>query len=116
MQEAGDPRHTTAVVRDLQRSEDGSATEDRDALFDALSHRYRRFAIDALDSCDGSLALADLAAEVAERDAESDASVPDHVRRVEVELYHVHVPKLAAIGVVRFDRDRNVVGLTGRSQ
>jgi len=116
MEESGNIKHATAIISELQQSENASAVEHRDALFSALADGRRRFVIGALESCGGSLALADLAAEVADRDEGTDASVSEHVRRVEIELYHVHVPKLAAVGLVQFDRDRNVVWLPGQSR
>jgi len=103
-------KNESADDRGLHRLAQGASTADRDALYDALSHRHRRLAIATLEERGEALALADLAAEIADRDAEGEPAA-ERVQRIEIELYHVHAPKLATAGVVTFDRDENVVRL-----
>ena len=104
-----------AIVRSLYRSQHDPRSAERDALLDALSHRYRRFVVAALEDSGQPLALADLAADVAARDTAESPTI-ERIRTIKIELYHVHVPKLAETGLVAFDRDRNVVRSTEQSE
>lgn len=85
-----------------------------DELFDALADWRRRCVLRCLQASDRPTALADVAAEVAARTSDSaSAEVSEEtVERVYASLYHVHVPKLADVGVVDYDRDRATVALT----
>jgi len=95
---------------------DSQATDadalDRSTVHDLLSSERRRHVLDCL-AHHGSLALPDLADEVAAR--EHDAPLPqvpeDAVLTVYLSLYHTHVPKLADATVVTYDQDRDVVAL-----
>lgn len=76
-----------------------------------LSHRRRRLVLDVLRERGRPLALADLAADVVRAEAGRPDADPDYeaIRRCRLELYHTHVPKLAAADLVRFDpADRTV--------
>ena len=89
----------------------------RPRAFRLLSHAYRRALVDCLDGCDGGLALADAAAEVARRNGCSREAVSlDDAEDVYVVLYHCHLPRLVEAGVVAHDRARNVVSLTDRGE
>lgn len=83
------------------------------STFALLSHRQRRYALGCLREYESPMALADLADEVAVR--ECDAPITElsgeTVKRVYLSLYHTHVPKLAAAGVVRYDQQRDEVTL-----
>ena len=59
------------------------------------------------------MAAADLAVEVAAREAETtvDEVTLEIVKRVHLSLHHSHVPKLADANLVRFDADRGTVEL-----
>lgn len=85
---------------------------DPETVHDLLATERRRHALRCLTD-HGSLALPDLADEVARR--EHDAPLPeipeDAVLRIYLSLYHTHVPKLAEAGVVRYSQDRDVVAL-----
>lgn len=93
-------------------------SNETDALLDALSHRYRRFALTALCGRDEPVALADLAVDVTERETgETGESLSkERAREIEISLYHVHVPKLDDAGLVEFDRDRNTVAVCNEVQ
>lgn len=79
-----------------------------DGIFELLRPERRRNALYALYQRADAVAVADLAEAVASRE---DAD-PE---RVTAALYHVHLPKLAAAGVVDFDREEGRVRLADRS-
>ncbi|QLD88914.1 hypothetical protein HWV07_07675 [Natronomonas salina] len=81
---------------------------DRDELFEVLTHRRRRRVLALLRGADGPASLSEVAAELA-----ADSECEDSAERVEITLYHRHVPKLAAAGLVAFDADRRTLTLTG---
>jgi len=81
-------------------------------VYEVLSRSHRRFALLALRTCGGVLALADLSVAVARMEADetgrrSRRTAPGTSRS----LYHDHVPKMVDAGVVEFDEDRRVVRL-----
>lgn len=84
-----------------------------DAVFGLLASFRRRTAYRTLLS-HGDLSLPDLADEVAvvERDQPLPEIDPDAVLKVYLSLYHTHVPKLAAAGLVEYDQDGDFVALT----
>ena len=73
-----------------------------DEVFDALAHRHRRDALRVFRSNEGTVTEADLAGEVATR-ADADGRSSTGRERVAAALHHVHVPKLAATGLVTVD-------------
>lgn len=79
---------------------------DRDELFDVLTHQRRRRVLALLRGTDGPASLSEVAAELA-----ADEACDDPAERVEISLYHRHVPKLAAAGLVAFDADRRTLTL-----
>lgn len=81
---------------------------DRDELFEALTHRRRRRVLALLRGADGPTSLSEVAAELA-----ADEECDDPADRVEISLYHRHVPKLEAAGLVAFDADRRTLTLAG---
>ncbi|GAA0232047.1 hypothetical protein GCM10009000_054250 [Halobacterium noricense] len=83
-----------------------------------LTEQRRRLVIDSLLENEQTLALADLAKEVTVR--ENGTSMPkvdeDEVLRIYSSLYHNHIPRLADAGVVKFERERELVGLGKNSE
>jgi DNA-binding transcriptional ArsR family regulator len=88
-------------------------TASVDTLLRTLAHERRRQVLSVLRT-HSSITLPDLADETVVRDrGVSLADVPsDVVYSVYMELYHRHVPKLAAAGLVRYDQERDLVTLT----
>ena len=84
-----------------------------DAVFESLAHRRRRYLLRCLCEFDDPMTLADLADEIASR--ENDAPITElsgeEVKRIYTSLYHTHVPKLAAVDLVRYDQDSDTVAL-----
>lgn len=86
-----------------------------DALYEVLSARRRRETLHRLDEAGDGIELADLAERIA-LDGGSDGGRGSNsaaIQRIHVSLYHVHVPKLAAVNAVEFDRVERTVSLTG---
>ena len=81
---------------------------------DAIGHPRRRLLLRVLRER-RSLTLGELAAAVAEREPPAGADA-DARRRVLIDLYHCQLPRLADAGLVSYDPDRPVVGITGRGE
>lgn len=89
---------------------------DSGAAFDLLANRRRRRALTVLESVDRRLTVHDLTRELAVAEAGPHITdVPgETVQRIFVSLRHVHLPKLAALELVEYDRDRGLVEPTDR--
>lgn len=89
-------------------------SDDTTAVFRCLSHARRRYVLDCLKDAQSPLALADLAKDVAAR--ETDAPRSEIAAETELDvytaLYHSHIPKLASMDFVRYDREQEEVELT----
>lgn len=83
-----------------------------DAIFDLLAHHRRRQTLACLRE-HGSLALADLAEEIAchERDQPITEIPEEKALRVYSALWHSHIPKLAENDVVEYDQEMDTVRL-----
>lgn len=90
------------------------ASPSEDVLYRVLSVRRRRDALRYLNEAEDEIELADLAREVAlgETGSDGDSVSAAELRSVHVSLYHVHVPKLAAVNAVAFDRAERTIALT----
>lgn len=82
-----------------------------DAVFDALADQHRRHVLSCLLEEGRAIGLVDLAWAIAEHEADGPGTdiAAETVREIETSLYHVHVPKLEAAGVVEYDQDRDLV-------
>jgi len=74
-------------------------------LFDALSNRRRRYALEALMGTEG-IELGDLAEQVAAWELEKEIAAVDSTerKRVYTSLQQSHLPRLDDAGLVRFDK------------
>ena len=104
------------LVRAHERADDtrgGGTAAFFDELFAALAHRRRRSLLSLLQA-HGELDVGSLAGRVAaDERAEAIHAVPDEeVTRVQVSLFHQHLPKLDDIGLVDFDSDARRVTLS----
>lgn len=88
--------------------------EGTDSILIALSHHQRREALNILREANRPLALADLALELTHQleDTSCETETQRQAERLQIELYHCHIPKLESAGLVEFDTDQNVVLLT----
>jgi hypothetical protein len=95
----------------------GSEADVDGNVFDLLANERRRHVLSCLRAVDGSLSMAELAETVAaaESDRPASAVTSEQVDRVQLTLYHVHVPKLAAAGVACYDENQDAVSLPNAS-
>lgn len=82
-----------------------------DAVFRALAHPRRRYLLYTLLGHDSGASLSDLATNIAawEHDTPPAEVSAEARERVEVALYHAHIPKLVDLGVVTYDADTRIV-------
>ena len=101
------------VAPTIESLESSGTPVSTEALLELLSKFRRRQALYTLVRHD-DLSLPDLADEVAteERGEPLPNIDPDDVLEVYLSLYHTHVPKLAAAGLVEYDQDGDHVALT----
>lgn len=78
-----------------------------DEAFDALGNRRRRILLARLRERGGRTTVRELTEAIATHERENDDADVD-TRAVEISLHHVHVPKLAAAGIVERDGDEVV--------
>lgn len=100
------------VSDDWERTHGGAVDSAvLDAVFHALSDVHRRIAIRSLSASDEPIAIADLASDVvAQRTKPANGDSPDDAaRRVQIALYHRHLPKLSSVNAVAFDEVRNTI-------
>lgn len=89
---------------------------DTDEIFELLANERRRMLLTCLQDHDPPLALADVAQELAVReyDVPLDEIPAEAVENLYMALYHSHIPKLNAYGVVAHDQEEDIVALTER--
>jgi len=88
---------------DILGETERTATLNESHKHELLTSDRRRHALSALTSRMSPMELPDLAREVAEREAGPDPDCPDTLRRVQLTLHHIHLPKMDALGVIEYD-------------
>ncbi|MDR5673831.1 hypothetical protein RH858_11830 [Halalkaliarchaeum sp. AArc-GB] len=88
-----------------------------DAVHQLLSSRRRRDVLEYLKHVEAETTIGDLAARIAagEHDLPMGEVASEQRKRVYISLYQSHLPKLAAEGVIDYDRDRGRVELAGEA-
>lgn len=86
-----------------------SVHEDLDRLFDLLAEPRRRRVLTYLsETAADAVALTDLIAAVVAREPDPEGEI-DHYEVVAIDVYHTHLPKLEAAGLLEYDaRSRTV--------
>lgn len=74
-----------------------------------LSTDRRRILLDVLGERPTPIDIETLAEAIAEREADGDAPSDDDIQRVELSLYHKHLPKMSDMGVINYDRETDQV-------
>lgn len=89
-----------------------------DEIFEILKNNRRRLVLEYLADDDGLVKLTDLADHVTaiENDTDISSITSEERKRVYVGLYQFHLPKMADMGVVEYDKDRGDVALTERGK
>lgn len=90
----------------------GTAAGERDGRADRPVDRLRRDVLASLQAAGVPLSLADLAVELARREADAEAETWQRAECLWIELYHNHAPALEAAGVLEYDRERRTVSLS----
>lgn len=81
---------------------------EMDELFDVLANSRRRCALRSLSDAGGTVSFDELVGDVA-RQTVNQPIDRDHRRKIATSLYHVHLPKLASVGLVTdYDPDGEV--------
>lgn len=95
-------------------SEPPSQTLTRDAAFETLSNRRRRFVLHYLQDVDESATLSDIAEQVAawENETPVDGLSSGDRKTVYTSLQQFHLPKMDDMGVVSYDSREGTVSLT----
>ncbi len=80
---------------------------------DVLEDARRRHTLRILSESGVSMALADIAAEIASLERPDSDEGPDweRIERIYISLYHCHVPKLDDHGLVEFDIARRTAAI-----
>lgn len=88
----------------------GSIDSDLSAttIFELLANDRRRYALQYLSQAVGAVHVSELADQLALWEGDH---THDRYERICTSLVHVHVPKLAAAGVVRYDQEHETVDL-----
>lgn len=88
-----------------------ASNQDDDIAVSTLADPNRRRVLRTLRDAGSRLSLADLATEIARRESDSETDdVPwEQASNYHVMLYHCHLPKLEAAGLVDFDADQKMV-------
>jgi len=87
--------------------------QEADDVVDALANGRRRAALCYLFRRDGTVPLADLSAHVASR--EQDRATDVSPASISAALVHAHLPKLAEVDLVEYDRTARQVSLGSRA-
>jgi hypothetical protein len=100
--DAGPDNRSSSVEQELQL----------DTVFEIIRNRRRRLVLQCLDeSEDETFNLSDLSEHIAaiENDTTEEALSAQQRKRVYVGLYQCHLPKMAASGVIEFDKNRGTI-------
>lgn len=84
-----------------------------DQVFSILKNSRRRQVLEHLEEADGRASLGDVAEHIAARENDKDVrQITSHERkRAYVGLYQCHLPKMDAMGIISFDKDRGTIDL-----
>lgn len=86
-----------------------------DQIFDLLSEERRRYALYYLEQTNEPVSVEVLAEQVAEWETDGPPeSIPDEkYEQIEVELYHLELPKASEEPYVKYDPETKMIELTG---
>lgn len=92
-----------------------NAEVNTDDLSDVVANPRRRFILRCLMEQSKPMAMADMAMELTkwEENLPKDQISKDQVKSQYIELYHIHLPKMEAVGLLLRDSDNNTIDLIG---
>lgn len=97
----------------LNETSDTGPVPPRNELFSVLANRHRRNVLRYLKRSETPVTLADLADELIHQKTESSPTAIQKEReRLQLSLYHCHLPKLEASNLVSFDANEKLVHLS----
>jgi len=111
----GDPVRVEPSLADVATLTDGGAFT-AEAVHGILGNRRRRYVLDLLREHGETVGMRELCVAVAarENDIDPEEVKPKQRKRVYTALRQTHLPRLAAAGLVEYDRDRSTVTPTDR--
>jgi hypothetical protein len=85
-----------------------------ETVFEVLSNQRRRYVLHFLKARGERVTVRELSEQIAawENGIDRDAVVPKERKRVYTALHQTHLPKMAKVGVIDYDRDRGTLELT----
>jgi hypothetical protein len=95
-------------------SESPTGTLSTEEIFATLSNQRRRYVLHCLRQTDDVMTIRALSEQLAawENGCERDDVRPKERKRVYTALHQTHLPKMDEFGIVDYDKDRGIVGLT----
>lgn len=110
-QASADGEH--ALMRNDTQSEAkmrwGSANLNVSETHELLASARRRTTLNVLTNYSAPVELTKLAARVASQEIDGEVAEEKIVERVGISLHHVHLPKMAELGVIDYDPDTTVI-------
>ena len=94
---------------------DSTVTDSLDTTFELLSNARRRYLLYYLGTMDGPVAEVDTAVNAVStyEAADPETDVQPIPEDIEIELQHLHLPKLADAGIVDYDPRHGTIRYTG---
>lgn len=82
-----------------------------DSVLDACRNKHRRIVLQTLAEKQQSLTVDDLTEVIPEHDHQTPPTEAseDVLRKIRISLYHVHLPMLAAEGLIHYDPEQQLV-------
>lgn len=99
----------------MSTSDSESLTPDE--VFELLSNQRRRMVLYYLRQSGGTVGMKELAGQIAamENDIPMSELSSQQRKRVYVSLYQTHLPKMAEMSTIEYDKDSGIVSLTDQS-
>ena len=84
--------------------------EETTELFDVLANERRQYIVHRLTKTEESIALADMARDIAARETDDRKSTShEDVKQIRTQLHHRHVPKLCDHNVASYNQDQRTL-------
>lgn len=97
----------------LLSQEFSTATLTEDDRHEILAAEERRLALDILWEERAGIGLEELAAAIVTRKADVETADADSVKQIATVLHHMHLPKMADVGIIHYDTETHVIEVTG---